>query len=465
VLAALCVITTINYIQRNSLAGAETTIRADLSLTRNDTGDAMGAFFLTYALCQVPSGWLAQRWGGRRALTLYAAGWSIVMGLTALATSLPGLLGARWAMGALQAGIFPCSTMILASWYPSTRRGFASAILNSFMLIGGVLASVFTGLLIGPLGWRWLFLLYALPGLAWAGWFAAWFRNRPRDHPSVNTAELAVISPEASDPSLADAPSQRLPDERITIPSPIVDKKPSAVVSTVLVDAGRQDAGHDLAERVVRPSIPWLAIYLSSALWLICMQQFCRAGALRFFDQWLPTYLQEARGQSREAANLWTSLPLWAGVLGGPIGGVLSDLVLARTGSRRWARQGVAIGSTVVGLLVYWLAYQIDDVSGAVFVACFGICIITFASPCAYALTMDMGGRNLGIIFGTMNMAGNLGAYAFTKFIPRVVSWRGWDAALLVFAAMQIVAILCWMLLNPNGVIGERPDAARAPKE
>ena len=107
VLAALCVITTINYIQRNSFAGAETTIRADLELSRNDTGDAMSAFFLTYALCQVPSGWLAQRWGGRRTLTLYAAGWSIVMALTAAATNLPALLGTRWAMGALQAGIFP----------------------------------------------------------------------------------------------------------------------------------------------------------------------------------------------------------------------------------------------------------------------------------------------------------------------------------------------------------------------
>src|SRR5262249_25652248 len=142
VLAALCAITTINYIQRNSVGGAETTIRSDLHLTRNDTGDAMGAFFLTYALCQVPSGWLAQRWGGRRALTLFATGWSTVMAGTAAASNLPALVGARWAMGALQSGIFPCCTMILASWYPATRRGLASAILNSFMLIGGVIASV-----------------------------------------------------------------------------------------------------------------------------------------------------------------------------------------------------------------------------------------------------------------------------------------------------------------------------------
>jgi ACS family glucarate transporter-like MFS transporter len=459
VLAALCAITTINYIQRNSVGGAETTIRSDLHLTRNDTGDAMGAFFLTYALCQVPSGWLAQRWGGRRALTLFAAGWSIVMAFTAAATNLPALVGARWAMGALQSGIFPCCTMILASWYPATRRGLASAILNSFMLIGGVIASWMTGKLIGPLGWRWLFLLYALPGLVWAIWFAKWFRNQPREHPAVNAAELAIISPESVPLRIDDITSMRDEETGITTRS--------EAYSHSHAERGNEAAAEvqDLVQRVMKPSIPWAAIYLSAALWLICIQQFCRAGALRFFDQWLPTYLQEARGQSVEDANYLTSLPLLAGIIGGPVGGILSDFVLARTRSRRAARQGVAIGSILAGLLVYALAYQVSNLTGAVLLACLGLFIMTFSSPCAYALTMDMGGRNLGVIFGTMNMVGNLGSWAFTKFIPRVVTYRGWEGALVVFAAMHVIAIVCWLLLNPNGLIGERVETAPDSQE
>ncbi|MHB1426032.1 MAG: MFS transporter [Gemmataceae bacterium] len=424
VLAALCLITTINYLQRNSLGGAETTVRADLGVSLNDTGDALGAFFLTYALCQVPSGWLAQRWGGGRALTIYAAAWSIVMALSAAATSLPALVAARSAMGALQAGIFPCSTMILAAWYPVARRGFTSAVLNSFMLIGGVIASWVTASLIGPLGWRWLFLLYAVPGLAWAVWFAVWFRNRPQEHPAVNAAELAIIS---SDGDLQTKSTPPLPPPR----------------------AGESRGG----------TVPWLAIVFSSALWLICVQQFCRAAATRFFDVWLPTYLQEARGQSIKDANYWTSLPLLAGVLGGPIGGIFSDFVLARTRSRRAARQGVAIGSILLGLLIYGLAYRVVEVRGAVLLTSLGVFIWTFSSPCAYALTMDMSGRNLGVIFATMNMAGNLGAWAFTQFLPRIVDWRGWDAALFVFASMHVVAMVCWLLLNPNGIIGAQADA------
>jgi ACS family glucarate transporter-like MFS transporter len=167
-----------------------------------------------------------------------------------------------------------------------------------------------------------------------------------------------------------------------------------------------------------------------------------------------------------EEANLWTSLPMLAGVIGGPLGGMLSDFVLARTGSRRAARQGVAIGSLVLGLLLCGLAYRIADVRGAVLLAGLGVLILMFCSPCAFALTMDMGGRNLGVIFGTMNMIGNFGSWAFTTYIPRVKVWWGsWDAVLLVFAALHVVAIVCWLLLNPNGVIGERADAVPLAKE
>lgn len=418
VLAALCAITTINYVQRNSFGGAQKQIRTDLHFSLDDAGDADSDFFLAYALCQIPSGWLAQRWGGRIALTVFAATWSLALGLSALANSLSVLEDMRWALGALQAGVLPCCTMILATWYPTARRGLAMAILNSFMLMGGVAASVLTGLLLAPLGWKILFLLYAVPGLVWASWFVVWFRNRPQDHKAVNEAELALL----------DAAPTQSPNE------------------------GRR-------------AVPWRQIAFSLALWLLCIQQGCRAATQRFFDQWLPTYLQEARGQRLGQANLLTSLPLLGGMVGGLAGGSLSDYVLRRTNSRRAARQGVALGSLLLSLLCYSVAYLTSNVDGAVMIAGVGVFAMCCSSPCAFALTMDMGGRNLGVIFGAMNMAGGLGAWAFVRFLPRVASAYGWNAALLVFAALHLLAILCWMRLNPNGVIGELAEDESRPPE
>jgi ACS family glucarate transporter-like MFS transporter len=330
------------------------------------------------------------------------------MGLTAAASTLPALVSLRYLLGAFQAGIFPCATLIIAAWFPSTRRGLASAVLTSFMLIGGALGSLITARLIGPLGWRGLFVLYAVPGVVWAGWFLVWFRNRPREHPRVNNAELAIIEGGAS-----------------ASPQP-----------------------------TLRQPIPWARIFLNTTLFWICMQQFCRAGASRFFDNSITTYLQEARDQSVQQANALTSLPLWAGMLGGLVGGALSDAILARTGSRRLGRQGVAIGSLLASLVCYGLAYGVEDVLGAVLLFSLGSFVTNFASPAAYALTMDLGGKNLGVVFGTMNMAGNLGAWAFTWTLPRLVTRGGWDLGLALFVGMHVVAIVCWLLLNPNGVIG-----------
>ncbi|MFM7151459.1 MAG: MFS transporter, partial [Gemmataceae bacterium] len=194
VLAALLVITGINYIQRNCISPSATSIEKSLGVTAVQLDLAAGAFFLAYTLLQVPTGWLAQRFGSRMMLPLFAAGWSLALVICGLASGFPDLYAGRLLMGALQAGIFPCATLVLASWYPASQRGLATALLNSFMMMGGAAGVMLAGYLLEPLGWRGVFLAYAAPGFLWAVWFAWWFRNHPEDHPRVNAAERALLA-------------------------------------------------------------------------------------------------------------------------------------------------------------------------------------------------------------------------------------------------------------------------------
>src|SRR5262245_53009944 len=115
VLGSLCLAAALAYIPRNCIGVAEGDIRASLGLSKNEMSVVMSSFFITYALLQIPSGWLAHTWGTRRALTLFAAAWSVASGLTALA-GLPLLLLARLGMGGAQAGLFPCATRSVARW-------------------------------------------------------------------------------------------------------------------------------------------------------------------------------------------------------------------------------------------------------------------------------------------------------------------------------------------------------------
>ncbi|MFO0877688.1 MAG: MFS transporter [Gemmataceae bacterium] len=447
VLAALLVVTAINYVQRNCINPAVTTIEGELGISRLEMGDILSAFFLSYTFMQVPSGMVAQFLGAKWALVLFTVGWSLALGATAWAESYFGLYTGRLAIGALQAGIFPCATVILQAWYPASRRGIATALLNSFMVLGGAIGTVATGWMLGPLGWRNIFLVFMVPGLLWAAWFAWWFRRRPEEHPGVNEAELAIIRGFSLPPATLDAPSntdtaptsdhlQRGEDRTGIAAGPATSAAPAETSSPLVSQAGA------------------LTVLAILTLVLIYTQQGFRAGANRLFDIWMPTYYQEARGLTREAAAELTSMLQIALFVGGLVGGALSDYVLTRTHSRWAARNGVALASLLGACVFYLAAYPIDNVYFATLIFGLGAFIFTFSSPCAYALCIDVGGKYLAIIFGLMNMVGNLGAWAFVKYLPRLQEAGGWNLALGVFVAMHLGAAFCWLFLNPSLVIG-----------
>jgi nitrate/nitrite transporter NarK len=140
-----------------------------------------------------------------------------------------------------------------------------------------------------------------------------------------------------------------------------------------------------------------------------------------------------------------------AGVI---IGGVLSDALLRRTGSRVIARKGVAIASMTACAACFLLAFRMPDVRSEVAVASLGAFLAGFSSPCSYAATMEVGGRHVGVVFGFMNMAGNLGAMLF----PTVVAWLvvetgSWAAAVTFFAALHLAAAACWLGVNPEKTV------------
>ncbi len=420
VLAALLAITAINYIQRNAIAPAATTIEENLGVSSPELDLAAGAFFLAYTLLQVPSGWLAQRWGPRLMLSVYAAGWSLALIVCAGASGFAELYLGRLAMGALQAGIFPCATLILQVWYPATQRGLATALLNSFMLLGSAGGVMLAGQMLEPLGWRGVFLAYAVPGLVWSAWFLWWFRNTPAEHRGVNQAERDLLAAHRA------------------VPSP----------SHSSVDEMKQE---------IRPARTWLLIITSVPLILLCTQQCFRAAANRLFDSRLPTYLERERGQTKPRAATLSSYPQWAGIFGGIAGGALSDYILRRTGKRRLARNGVALVSLALSTAVYVCAWFVSDTAWAVAVLSAGAFLFCASSPCSYALSIDIGGKNLAVVFGLMNMMGNFGAFAFVSSVTTLVWLGGWELALGVWLLLPVAAFVCWLFLDPDVIIGEVP--------
>lgn len=410
VLAWLCLAATIAYIQRNSIAVAEKTIRTELNLTEGEMGLAIGAFFAAYALFQIPTGWLADTWGTRRALSSFVLIFSVVSAAVALVAGFPSLFLARLGMGSCQAGIFPASTNTIGKWFPRTRWAFPNGALGGFMQVGNATGAILTGLLLGTFGisWRWLFVVYAVPGVVWAVMFFRWFRDRPADHAAVSDDELHLIT-------------------------------------------GWQRHDAERPARRSRDKTPWAVLFTHPAMAWICAQQFCRAAAHMFFASWFATFLQETRGVTLATAGVLTSMPLWATVAGSLVGGGVSDWVLGLTASRRIARQWLSAASMLACALLILASYWVTGVWLAVFLISAGSFVAAFAGPCSYALTIDMGGRHVASVFSTMNMCGNIGSTVFPLLVPLVLALTGsWDAVLFLFAAIYAAATLCWLPFNAD---------------
>ena len=208
----------------------------------------------------------------------------------------------------------------------------------------------------------------------------------------------------------------------------------------------------------------WTALITSIPMWLICGQQFFRAAGYAFYGTWIPKFLKDTQGVSTVDGGYLRSLPLFATVLGALISGFVTDWILVETGSRRWSRQGVAVAAMLACAGFTLLAYFAKDARSAVLLITAGSLCAACGSPCAYAITIDMGGKQVPMVFSLMNTAGNLGAFLCPILVERLVAGTGnWNLVLLFFAGIFLSAALCWACLNPNGSVFKPEPAHAAP--
>ena len=120
------------YAQRGTLSIAAPFMIRDLAINTETMGLMLSAFSWCYCFMQVPSGWIVDRFGVRRA---YACGfglWSIACALTGAFRDIAAIMFFRVTMGVGQSVAFPASARTVANWFPDTERG----LVNSSYLIG-----------------------------------------------------------------------------------------------------------------------------------------------------------------------------------------------------------------------------------------------------------------------------------------------------------------------------------------
>jgi MFS family permease len=408
---------------------------------------------VAYGIFQVPGGLLGDRFGGRHLLTILVLSWSLLTGAVALTAFLPAggwlpfafLLGVRFLFGAVQAGGFPALARVLTDWMPAPQRGLAQGMVWTFSRLGGAVAPPLFLLLLRLSGdWAPPFGILAGLGVLWCAAFWPWFRNRPEEIKQVNAAERELIAGRPLNPMLPDAEAER----KWRSQTGVSDRSGVRPETTFGATAAAANDPRPVTSVAAAP-LPWARFLGSRNVWMLClMYGFVGFTGNFFTSTLLPVYLKDHRHMSGEDTAWASGLPLAFGIVSCLSGGVLSDWLIRRTGSRKWGRRLVGAVCLALGALLLLSVVWVEDV----WLHALLLSTIFFLNDAcmgpAWAACADVGERYAGTVSGAMNMTGAfLGAAGMA--LAGAFLKRGWDVRMFVmFACSYVFASLCWLAID-----------------
>jgi ACS family D-galactonate transporter-like MFS transporter len=402
----LFVTVAINYLDRSNLSVAAIGMAGDLRLDPVRLSLIFSAFGWTYALFQIPGGWLVDRIGPR---TMYASAcglWSLATLAQGLTSGFLALLGLRLLLGMFEAPAFPICNRLVTAWFPETERAGAIGFYTAGQYAGLAFCTFFLVLAQRHFGWRSVFLFTGAVGLAWAAFWYAVYRD-PAQSRRLSTGERDFIRAGGG----------------------WVDGRP---------DSGRRFALNPADLRFV---------LTQRRLWGMYLGQFALNAVPWFFLTWFPTYLVTYRHFDfiREG-YLLSSLPFFAAVCGVISGGLLSDYLVRRGVSPTVARKAPVIAGMLLSTCVVGANF-VDKPGWVVFflaVAFFGN---GFASITWVLVSLMAPKRLLGLTGGVFNFFGNLAAMLVPLVIGLIVKYGGFAWALAFVSILTLGGALSYILL------------------
>jgi sugar phosphate permease len=389
----------IAYLDRVCIAIAAPSMKADLGLNDAQMGYVFSAFTFAYALMEVPSGWLADRFGPRLMLTRIVIWWSLMTAATGWAAGFASLLAIRTLFGIGEAGCFPSMSRAFARWLPAREHGRAFGLAVMMGAFGGAITNPLVVWMLQRMQWRHTFPVFGLVGLTWALVWFWWFRDNPHRHRSVNEAELRLIG----------------------TPPP---------------------APHE--------PVPWRGLLANRSVWALCFMYFGVIYGWYFFLTWMPIYLMRARGFDLQHAGWLSALPLIGIGTGVFLGGLVSDVLVRRRGLKMGRRTPGVIGLPLAAIAIVAGVRTPNPVAAAWLLASAAMLAALAVAP-GWAVSLEIGGIHAGVVTGAMNMFGNLGGAISPLVVGEWLQRRGaWELPLWTVAGCYLLAMACWFAVDPT---------------
>ncbi len=377
VLVLLCLMYGITYIDRVNVSTAASAFQRELHLNNTQVGLVFSAFAYPYLIFQIIGGWVSDRFGARRTLTVSAVIWAVATLLTGLVGSLGSMLCARVMLGFGEGATFPTATRAMSDWTAQGNRGFAQGITHSSARLGNALTPPLVVWLMTLVTWRGSFIVLGLVSLTWVVAWVSYFRDDPCDHPRITPEELEAL------PSYADRKK--------------TEKEP----------------------------VPWFL--LSRRMLPVTVVYFCYGWTLWLYLAWIPSFFLHSYRLDLKRSALFSAGVFFGGVLGDALGGVVSDRILRKTGDLNKARRNLVVACFLCSLLSMVPVLFLHDVTWVAIYLSLGFFWAEFTIGPMWAIPMDIAPRFSGSASGLMNTGSALAAIVsplvFGYIIDRTHNW------------------------------------------
>lgn len=395
-------ITLVNFVDRSAISFVIEPLKKEFQFTDTQFGMILSAFGVGYVLLTALGGWLVDRYGSRLIWPMAAIGWSVCVGLLGFAAGFWGFVGLRFLLGVTEGPHFPAMSRSIGDWLPAEERATALSLGLVAIPISAVVGAPLCSYLVADFGWRTMFFAISAIGIVWAFVWYFLFTDRPE--------QCRFVSPE--------------------------EKK--------LITASNLQPSNQKTERT-----DWRFILTHPTLVANNVGYFAFGYMLFFATLWLPGYFLTQHGLNLKSVGWYLTIPWLIGALFLKLGGVISDWIYRKTGSRRLARAHLIWSSQLLAALAFILLSFTSSLAGSIFFLSLGLGFGLMPQPAFFSTNIDVAkeqvGAAQGITSGCLSLAGILAPVLTGLLIDLTGNYRG---AFLLLAGFTLIAVVTVVLYH-----------------